>query len=138
MASSPPMFFSDFESSSGSDMLPVSSRASATRNPEFLSTPDMGLSAHPSARDYGGFFPSPNINPSHSQSAFQNSPVRTPVSLPLVSYIAQQYSMPNNPSSFSQTNPYNHAAPRISNPFEELSRMRGERDHWRTKYYELK
>ena len=63
------MFSSDFEV----DILSTPSRMPAAQNSEFLPRPDVGLSTQGNHREFGGFFPSPDDKPRHSQQAFSGS-----------------------------------------------------------------
>jgi hypothetical protein len=55
-------------------MLSASSRVSSARN---RSLSDMSLPVNSSVREFGGFFPPPGIDASHSQSVLSNHLVST-------------------------------------------------------------
>ncbi|KAF9782366.1 hypothetical protein BJ322DRAFT_1022784 [Thelephora terrestris] len=121
MPSSPPIFSSDFEIGVSSDALSASSHLSA-RNTGFLPLSDMGPPSQNNPRKFGGFFSPPGGDPMRSQQMFMGSSSRPG------SYHGPPY---------TQTTPYDHVS-RMSVPFEEFTRVRNDRDFWRTKYHELK
>ena len=134
MVSSPLCFSGDFDDSTSSDM--HSTSHSSNRNPGFTYPSDMGSSEQSSAHEFGGHFLSPEFNRSRPQSAFSHSSVCIPVSPLFLTYIVQQHPTPQTSFPFPQTNTYGRVPSHTNGPFEELQRMRAERDHWRLKFYE--
>ena len=138
MTSSPPFFPGDFDGTSSSDMPSISSHP-PNQNAGFAYPSDIGLSAKSSAHNFGGNFPSPGFNPTRPQPVFSNSSVRIlAVPIPSVLYIVQQHAMAQASPPFPHKTTYNYAPPRMNGPFEELQRLRSERDRWRIMYFEQK
>jgi hypothetical protein len=66
------MYSSDFE---GSGTLSTISRSPVVQSPEFNPLSDMGLSAQHDARDFSGFFPSPDEKHVYHQQMLSSSSV---------------------------------------------------------------
>lgn len=132
MPSSPLVFSSDFEGSSSSDIFSVSSHSPSIRNQDFLPPQNTSSSVQFGARNSRRFFPSQTVYPSHPQLVHSNIP-----SLSIWFLISHQLQSPVQYDSYPFSM-YDHMVPRANDPFEELSRMRDECNHWRTRYHELK
>ena len=138
MSSTSFAFSSDFEASSSSDPLLLSSRLAVSRNPDSLPASDMGLSAQSSSHDVNRFFHSPDISRSQPAPMYPNSSVSSLHHLYSFVCTPQKQSMSLQPSPIASMGPYDPAIPRANNVFEEYIKMRTERDAWHTMYNELR
>ena len=69
---------------------------------------------------------------------FSNSSVCILFLFSPVFYIPRKRSAPYGALPFNQTASYDHPAIQQNNIFNDFLTMRNDRDHWRTKYNELK